>query len=227
MAKKKASTKKKKAVATNKVPTREEGARKTLEDAFFRSAIGSNFIKREPYAFGQVGYDAGLKGYDETMNGDEARKIRDDVYKQKKQKADSLGIAGDVPRPSDYDTMLYAAQIVKENQALLPLGQLEEIVSGIAGPLEFEVPKELKNKSYEEVQREIVRKSFDADGKKTGYELSEQEKDIHQMFGVLRGAYEMGAAKKIFDKNYLFSFNAAGKEIADKYAPKPKKPQNN
>jgi hypothetical protein len=200
-------------MAKSKEPTREEKAVKTLEDAFNLGLTGSNFLKRVPNAFGNSGYGAGVSTYAESMESENAQNIRETLYDNKKREAQLLGIAETPSRPTDYETMRYVAGIVQENQMIIPLGALEEVVAKVAGPLGFNVPEEWKTLTFAEINQEIGEKLA------AGEELSEELKDKNQMFSALRQAYEMGAGKGIFDKHYLATVSALGKEITDKYAP--------
>lgn len=208
---------------SDKEPTREEKAVKTLEDTFNLNLVGSNMLKREPYAFGQIGNDAGKLSYRIGMQSDEGEKRRKAIYDSRLAEAEQLGIAEEPPMPGNYDVMNYTAKIINENQALLPLGDLEKAVSKVAGNLGFEVPKELRDKRYADVQAEIMKRLGEANGDAKKVRIDEEDIDAQKMYQVLTQAYELGAAKKVFDANYLAPISGAGKKIAEKYAPEPKK----
>jgi len=57
---------------------------KTLESKFLQNSVGTNLVRSNPYVYaGQKGYNSALSIYDQTMAGDDAKKVKDDIYNKK------------------------------------------------------------------------------------------------------------------------------------------------
>ena len=202
---------------------RKKVARKTLENKVLQGVLGGNQIMKKPFLYGKLASDGAENTYNETMNTEEMKKIKDDLYKEKKEKGDMLGVFGE-PSITNYDVSAEIIQQLEENKLRLPLKDLEEIVKSIAGNYnyDFEVPKELSDYVPLELQEKIQKAAIESaqEGKKINPEdaLNEKEKDALQVYQLLSQAYNR--AVSLSTCNYFADLNELGKSIMEKYKPK-------
>jgi len=208
---------------------RREVARKTLENKVLQGVLGSNQIRKKPFLYGQLAVNGAEDTYNEVMNSEEVKEIRNDLYKKVKEKGDGLGVYGE-PSISHYDVSVEILQQIEENKLRLPLKDLGEIVKSIAGNYnyDFEVPKELSDYVPSELDKKIqgaIIKSAQ-EGKKIKPEdvLNEKEKDALEVYQFLSQAYNRGVSLRTC--NYFADLNELGKKIMEKYKSKESKKSN-
>ena len=201
-------------------------ARKTLENKVLQGVLGSNQIRKKPFLYGQLAVNGAENTYNETMNTEEVKKIRDDLYKKTKERGDMLGVYGE-PSISNYDVSVEILQQLEENKSRLPLKDLGELVKSIAGNYnyDFEVPKELGDYVPLELQEKMQKAAIKSleEGKKIKPEdaLNEKEKDAFKVYELLSQAYNRGVSLRTC--NYFADLNELGKKITEKYKPKESK----
>ena len=210
----------------NKKPTAREIARKTLENKVLQGVLGSNQIKTNPFLYGQLAVDGAENTYNEIMNSEKVKEIKDGLYKQNKKRGDMLGVYGE-PSISNYDVSVEILQQLEENKSRLPLKDLGELVKSIAGNYnyDFEVPKELGDYVPLELQEKMQIAAIKSaqEGKKIKPEgvLNEKEKDALKVYELLSQAYNRGVS--FGTCNYFADVNELGKKIMEKYKPKESK----
>ena len=201
-------------------------ARKTLESKVLQGVLGSNQILKNQALYGQLAVNGTENTYNETMNSEELKKIKDDLYKEKKEKGDNLGVYGE-PSITNYDVSAEIIHQLEENKLRLPLKDLEEIVKSIAGNYnyDFEVPKELSDYVPLELQEKMQKATIESleKGEKINPEdaLNEKEKDAFNVYKLLSQAYNRGVS--LSTGNYFADLNELGKKITEKYKPKESK----
>lgn len=221
---------------TNEKPTQREiemdrikHARKTLENIALQGVLSSNQIMKKQALYGQLAVNGTENTYNETMNSEEVKKVRDNLYKEKKEKGDALSVYGE-PSISNYDVSAEIIQQLEENKPRLPLKDLGEIVKSIAGNYnyDFEVPKELSDYVPLELQRKMQEAAIKAaeKGKKISPEdmnavLNEKENDALEVYQFLSQAYNRGVSLRTC--NYFADLNELGAAIKEKYEPKESK----
>ena len=204
----------------NKQPTPREIARKTLENKVLQGVLGSNQIRKDPFPYGQLAVDGAENTYNEIMNSEEVKKIRDHLHEKNKEKGDMLGVYGE-PSITNYDISLEIIEQLEENKSRLPLKDLGEIVKNIAGNYnyDFEVPKELSDYIPLELQIKLIKSKHE--NKKPEDVLNEKEKDALKVYQFLSEAYNRGVSFGTCD--YFADLNELGKKIMEKYKPKESK----
>jgi hypothetical protein len=184
--------------------------KKTLEDKFIQSVVGSNTIKSNPLMYGQLGLQGGDITYDKAMFSEDANKLRQTIYSAKKAQGRGLGVFGDPSYPSNYDVSMQLAQQVNEVMQLGKLADLETQVKAVAKGFEFSVPAELKNYSVNDLMAKV----------QSGGTLDDNEKNALGAQGLLQEAYTRALALSAMQSNYFADLNADAKKIADVYKPK-------
>ena len=187
-----------------------ETLRQILEEDFTLSVIGSNHARKNPFLYGELGVAGADAAYTKAMNSERAQKSREDIYKRKKIQGERLGVYGEPTHPTNYDLALNVASAVHESMAMLPLGLLEEIVSGVADGLEVKVPDKLKMVTYDNLMEKVGK-----DGDLTA--LDDHEKKAIRLFDLFKQAYERGAALRATESNYFADINEEAKGIAESY----------
>lgn len=202
-------------------------ARKTLESKVLQGILGSNQIKTNQSLYGQLAVDGAENTYNETMNSEEVKKVRDDLYNKNKERGDELSVYGEPSMPNNYDVSVEILQQLEENKLRLPLKDLGELVKSLAGNYnyDFEVPKELGDYVPLELQKKMQIAAIESvqKGKKIKPEdaLDEKEKDALQVYELLSQAYNRGVSLGTCD--YFVDVNELGKKIMEKYKPKESK----
>ena len=206
-----------------KQPTARDIARKTLENKVFQGVLGSNQILENQALYGQLAVSGSKNNYGEYMNSEGVQKIRKELYNQKKEEGDSLGVHG-FPSVNDYDVSSAIIKQIEENKSRLSLKDLGEVVKNMAGDYkyDFEVPKDLMDYIPSELQEKINIAAYKAmkDGKKINPQdaLNEKEKDAMNVYQLLSKSYNRGASLSNCD--YFADLNEMGKMIIEKYASK-------
>lgn len=195
-------------------------ARKTLENKVLQGVLGSNQIRKNQFLYGQLAVDGAENTYNEIMNTEEVKEVKDGLYKEKKEKGDMLGICGE-PSITNYDISLEIIEQLEENKSRLPLKDLGEIVKNIAGNYnyDFEVPKELSDYVPLELQIKLIKSKHE--NKKPEDVLTEKEKDALKVYQFLSEVYNRGVSFGTCD--YFADLNELGKKIMEKYKPKESK----
>ncbi len=217
----------------NKQPTQREierdrikVARKTLEDTALQGVLSGNQILKNQSLYGQLAVNGAEKDYNETMNSEEARKFRDELYKKAKEEGDRLGVYGE-PSINNYDVSKAIIRQLEENKLRLPLGDLEDIVKnlGQGSGYNFEFPKELSKYVPVKLQEKMQIAAIKAaeKGKKINPEdaLNEEEKYALDVYDFLSKSYDRGVA--LGTCNYFADLNKLGEMIKKKYELKESK----
>jgi hypothetical protein len=202
-------------------PSREDIAKKTLEDSVHQQFVGSNYLLKYPFKFGELGQASAQSEYAKVMTSDTAKKIRDELYKKEMENWKNSGLYEKPNYPADYAVAQRFNQSVQESSMCLKLGDLEGIISKMAGDgaLTDKLPDQLKNFTYESIAQKVM----EAKQKGENYKPSETEQEALQMYNVLMEAYTRTTAKKLIGNSYLDDVNAAVHQIAEKYESKEKK----
>ncbi len=192
----------------------------TLESKFVQDVIGSNEIKSNPFKYGQLGLPGGESAYLSAMDSEEANKIKQGIYAQKKQEGDKLGVSGEPAYGTNYDVSMQIAKQIQEIMALGKLGDLEKSVGTVAKGFEFTVPEKLRNYSLQEILSKpgVINK----EGKIDRSKLSEDEQKVFVAQQLLNQAYIMGVTAPLINSNYFADLNAQAKELMDSYKPAEK-----
>jgi hypothetical protein len=195
---------------TKKELTREEqiqlNVKRTLESKFIQAVVGGNSIKANPLMYGQA--SQGIeKTYDQVMEDEEANKMRKEIYQQKKQEGDQLGVIGEPAYPSNYDISLQIMKQVQSVMSMAKLDDLESIVKSVAKDLDFEVPKMLKDYSAYELMLKA----------QEGEELSKDEQMALGSQQLLSQAYTRAVAFNVTKSNYFVDLNDQAGKIMDSY----------
>jgi len=204
----------------NERPTQRGIARKTLENKVLQGVLGSNQIRKNQFLYGQLAVDGAENTYNGLMNTEEVKEVKDNLYKEKKEKGDELGVCGE-PSVTNYDASVEIIEQLEENKSRLPLKDLGEIVKNIAGNFDydFEVPKELSDYVPLELQIKLIKSKHE--NKKPEDMLDEKEKDALKVYQLLSQAYNRGVSLRT--SNYFVDLNELGKKIMEKYKPKESK----
>jgi len=204
----------------NERPTQRGIARKTLENKVLQGVLGSNQIRKNQFLYGQLAVDGAENTYNGLMNTEEVKEVKDNLYKEKKEKGDELGVCGE-PSVTNYDASVEIIEQLEENKSRLPLKDLGEIVKNIAGNFDydFEVPKELSDYVPLELQIKLIKSKHE--NKKPEDMLDEKEKDALKVYQLLSQAYNLGVSLRT--SNYFVDLNELGKKIMEKYKPKESK----
>ncbi len=192
---------------------RVENVKSTLESKLIQSAIGGNEVKANPYLYGQLGLSGGEQTYVDAMGGENANKVRADLYKEKQVERQQLGIAEEAPYATNYDVVAKLKKQLGEVQMIAKISELEEYAKSAGANLDFEVPEDLKNYSQEELYKKAINKEGKIDIKK----LDDKERDALQMQQVLTQSYERAIGLRAAQTNYFADLSSAGKQIANKY----------
>lgn len=188
-------------------------ARKYLEDKLSQSIAGSNRVKSNPSLYGQLGLQGGEVAYEDAMNSDAAKKLRDEIYAEEKARGEGLGVYGEPTQPSNYQVSTKLVQILEDSKRAISLKDLGEVVKQLAPDFKFEVPKELE--AY--VPNELLVK-VQGDTSK----LTEDEQYAIQTYKVLSGAYNRAVELKATKSGHYADLNQAAEQITEKYK-KPEK----
>lgn len=201
-----------------------DNAKKTLENKLFQDVLGSNQVKNNPFLYGQLASQGADSKYEESINTDEAKKIRDDLYGNKKRQGNALGVYGE-PSISNYDVSLDIIQQVEENKKRLPLGELENVVKGVANGLQSGLPDELKEYVIVDIEEKIqkaqigeFKRTGKIDPEKIKEFLTEEEVDAFNTYQALSQAYNRGAALNSSQADYFSDSNQILKNISEKYS---------
>jgi len=209
----------------NKQPTPRDIAISTLENKVFQGIVSKNQILKNQFLYGKLAVN-GAENTNELMNSEEARKVRDNLYKKAKEKGDRLGVYGE-PSITDYAVSTDVIEQIEENKSRLSLGDLEGIVKSLGKDFgyDFEMPKELEKyipaKLQEKMQIAAIKAS--GDGKKINPEdvLTEEEMKALDVYEFLSESYNRGVSLKAC--NYFADLNRLGAAIKEKYQPKESK----
>jgi len=147
------------------------------------------------------------------MGGEEANRVRDELYKEKQAERNKLGIAEEAPYATNYDVVSRLKKQLGEVQAIAKIGELEKYAKDAGANLDFEVPEDLKDYS----QADLFQKAVNEEGKIDLNKLNEKERDAFQMQQVLTQSYERAIGLKAAQTNYFADLGSVGKQIANKY----------
>ena len=199
-------------------------ARSTLENRVFQDIVGTGQIMANQAKYGSRAVEVAKPAYDGAILSDEAKKIRDSLYKQRREEGEKRGIYA---RPSidDYAVEKDIKDQVDENKLVLPLKDLAEIVRGIDSSLKA-IPKELE--AY--VPAELARKIAIAQAKNPEAKqeeifrvaLNEEEQYAFGLYKRLSTAYDTVNAYRIAGQGALAEVNGFIDQVSEKYK-KPEK----
>ena len=192
-----------------------EIARKSLESTLLQGIAGANIVKSNPFQYGELGMHGGDLVYEQSMDSDEVKKIREEAYKSAKRQGQQLGVFGEPSYPTNYEISMKVMRELAEFRQSIPLGDLGEIVKKLAPDFKLEVPKELG--AY--VPIEILAKAQSS--KKD--ELAGPENDALQVYQLLNMAYERAIALRTAQSGYFADLNQAAEKITGKYKKEGKK----
>jgi hypothetical protein len=196
--------------------------KKTLESKFIQNVAGSNLVKSNPYLYsGELGFRSAESLYDGTMSSEDAKKIKDQIFKQESDEGKKLGVAGEPTYPTGYDVSVQIMRQLEEILSISKLSELEKAVQEIGAKLDFKVPDELKN--Y--IPTELIHKAAGEDGKVDVKSLSQEEQHALGLYQTLSEFYKRACALKAVQANYFADLNAQGTKIADLYKKEDKKEQ--
>lgn len=199
-------------------------ARKTLENKVFQDIVGSGKIMANQAEYGSRAVATAKPAYDGAILSDEAREIRDRLYKEKREEGERRGIYAR-PTIDDYAVEKDIRDQVDENKLLLPLKDLAEIVRGIDSRLKA-IPRELE--AY--VPAELARKIAIAQAKNPEAKqeeifrvaLNEEEQYAFGLYQRLSSAYDTINAYRISGQGALAEVNGFIDQVSEKYK-KPEK----
>ena len=200
-------------------------ARKTLENKVFQGVLGGNQVRSNPFLYGQFGVTGAEGTYEESMGSDDAKKARDAAYKRAKARGDSLGVYGE-PAITNYEVSADIIQQIEENKQRLPLGDLVEIVKGVAPGFKFDLPEALKDYVIDDIQTKIniAKATSRREDLKVEDILTETEYDALMVYqGILSQAYNRGFALRTAQPGYFADLNSAAEKVSEKYKPKEEK----
>src|SRR3989338_2638535 len=206
------------------IAKKREFARKTLENRVFQDIVGSGQVMAHQAEYGSRAVTAAKPAYDGAILSDEAREVRDRLYKEKREEGEKRGIYA---RPSIDDDAVEKDIIdqVDENKLLLPLKDLAEIVRGIDSDLKA-IPKELEAYVPAELARKIaVAHAKNPEGREEEIfraALNEEEQIAFGLYQRLSGAYDAVNAYRISGQGALAGVNGFIYQISEKYK-KPEK----
>ena len=208
----------------NKQPTPRDIAIKTLEDIALQGVLGVNEILENQSEYGTSAVNGAKNTYNENMNSEGVRKVRDALHKEKLEKGKEKGVYG-VPSINDYDVSMFIREQIDENKFKLSLGDLEAIVKKLGKDFgyNFKLPTELRNYIPKKLHEKIQIAAIKA-GKKEinpGDVLNEKEMKALGFYDFLSKAYNHGVALKTC--NYFDDLNKLGEMIKNKYEPKESK----
>lgn len=186
---------------------RENALEVLVGNKFFQNIVAGNEIKQNPMTYGQLGFDIGEKFYSDSLQGDNAEKLRKGLYKEKEEERRNLGIAETAPYPTNYDVVKKILSSVNESFAVLSLGDLESAVTKISGKLDFSIPEKLKSLSQMDLIPKLSSK----------VELSEDEETALKLIQLYKEAYTKSLVLKSISSGYLDGINEVGKKITEKY----------
>jgi len=191
-------------------------AKKTLEH--FLDIVGANETKQNERMYGELGVSCGAPFYEDYLeNSEEAKEIRKAIHEKDKTKAKAVGNYEPVPIPQNFYVVQDILNQIQENQVRLKLGELEDIVTGITGELEFKVPEGLKNYSYSEIIEKYMNKEREVDFEKL------KEDVVYNAYALFDKAYKHFAAQKIMAEHSMDFVNAEGKALFKAYEEAEKK----
>lgn len=186
--------------------TKEEVTKKTLEH--FLDFTGANETKHNQDMYGKFGVNCGASVYEDFLGNDaQAKEIRKQIQDKDKADAEGVGNYEPVPIPQNFHVVQAILTQIQENQMRLKLGDLEKVVTGITGNLEFKVPEKLKEISYMEIMKKVMSEE----------KLTDDEKVAIKAYQVYGEAYKNFAAQKVMTGHYMDGVNAAGKELFKPY----------
>lgn len=210
--------------ANERQPTQREIATKTLENKALQSVLSSNQILEKQSLYGQLAVNGAKNTYNENMNSEGVRKVRDALYKEKLEKGKEKGVYG-VPSINDYDVSMFIREQIDENKLKLSLGDLEAIVKKLGKDFgyNFKLPTELRNYIPKKLHEKIQIAAIKARKKEInpGDVLNEKEMKALGFYDFLSKAYNHGVALKTC--NYFGDLNALGEKMMEKmYGSEPK-----
>lgn len=192
---------------------RAENVRATLESSFIRNVIGSNSVKVDPMAYGNLGLMGADEAYGEVTASQEFGDVRKDYMARERDKLRNSGIFGETALPTNGDVSYLIATQAREVYGLAKVGELEEHSKSIGAGLDFEVPEELR----EHIGQELSRKAVDDQGKFNPDQLNDKEQAALELHQMLTQAYERACAVSTAMPGYFGEFNAGVAQILRKY----------
>ena len=192
-----------------------EGYRKNaldnLADAYFQEFVGFNEIRERQktgFYFGQAGSEIVENMYPSVMNGEGANKAKQRIYEERLEKRGQLGIAEELPFPTNYDLSEKIISDIQSSFAVLNLGDIESIVKKIDNNLKFSVPNELRGIS----QMSLIPKLTN------GENLTPKEQYAMNFMKLYAESYNENLAWKIIDGNRSNRFNEVGAKLVEEYS---------
>ena len=207
--------------------TREEiirqGHRENLADRFNREVVGSNHVLKNQHLYGSLGSQSAESAYRDVFNGEEAQRLRQELHDRTQQEWDQSGVYGEVPYLTNGQLSAPRLRMVQESMAMLPLGDLLEEVSSIAGEhgFKYELDEQLREYTYFGIQQRIL----EAEGDMSV--LSEDEQAAYAVYQELSNAYKRGAGFSIIKGHSFDDINSNLRKIFERYNPQPDEPSEN
>jgi len=194
--------------------TREESAKKTLEREVSRNVAGANFAHSR---FG----DQGKLAYERYMEGEEIRRLQEQEYQELKQDYKNLEVVGEPTYPVKQDTSYKIMAQIREDKPFVLLGDLEQIIKSITPDFEFKLPENLKKSNYMSLMKKAMTKgALDKEkGTINHGKLSKQENEAFEIYGFLNEAYDGACSLNVLNSDYISRLNAQAKQINEKYHP--------
>ena len=197
--------------------------KKTLDWKLMQDAVGSNIVKTNPYLYtGQLGLQSANSIYDSAMISEDAQKERNAMHNARVEEYRKKGVSGEPAYPSSGDLSYKLMLQLDEVLAVSKLSELEKAAKSVGAKLSFEVPKELQNYSYANLQKELA-KYADSEGKVDIKSLGEKEQHAIALYSVLSESYKRACALKATQANYFADLNETGRKITERYKPEEKK----
>ena len=192
---------------------RAKNVKNTLEYKLLQESVGSNLVKKDPWKYGQIGFQGAESVYNKSMSTEAAQKEKNKLYQTKKQEGDSLGVYGE-PNITNYDLSVKLAKQLEEVLGMARVSELEKHAKSVGAKLEFEIPKELKDYN----QMDLVLKATNKGKEEFNVEyLNKSEKVAFGIHQILSEAYKSALAKNASQTDYFADINAQANEILNQY----------
>lgn len=192
----------------------------------FGNLTGANELSKHPTTYGTNGEEIAGPAYRAALNSENMIEFKKQLQKQRDQEDERYHIAGQSESISDQEASRTAIKQTYEVMSMSKLGDVYNVVKQIAGELNFEIPEQLKDKIYVEVEQKIKKQALENGGKIDPSKISKDDQNIINMYETLTNIYRKANARNILISGFLIEENERGKSIQDYYKPKPENPES-
>ena len=187
---------------------RSTNVKETLGSTLMQNVFAGNYIKSNAAMYGIHGVNGGEAAYFNAMNSEEAQKARQEMYMEKVQKGNALGVFGEAPAPTNYDVSMKMMAQMDEVMNIATVGELEKHAVENGAKLS-EISDKYKGMSLAGMAGK--------DGK------VDTESNAYKVFSGVKEAYRLSLINKAISEGSYAKINSSLEEIAEAEKPKDDK----